>query len=61
MEHQTGEASYQSLVQEVTDLIQTKLPEYVVHAFLAAGFDTLQDIAAMAVSNSPTNSLSVIK
>ena len=61
MEHHTGEASYQSLVQEATDLMQKKLPEYVVHAFVAAGFDTLQDIAAMDVSDSPTNSLSVIE
>lgn len=41
--------------------MQTKLPEYVVCTFVAAGFDTLQDIAAMNVSNSPTNSLSVMK
>lgn len=46
---------------EVDKLLRDTLPEYVANCFLEAGFDTLDVIADMDVSNDPGNSIELIE
>ena len=53
--------SDESLVREAVTMMRRNLPEYVVNCFVAAGYDTLDIIAEMDVSDKPGNSLQVIE
>lgn len=52
---------YETQQKEALLLMQSKLPEYIVNCFVAAGFDTIGAIATMDVSENPENSLHVIE
>lgn len=53
--------SDESLVREAVTMMRRNLPEYIVNRFVAAGYDTLDIIAEMDVSDKPGNSLQVIE
>ena len=53
--------SDESLVREAVTMMRRNLPEYVVNRFVAAGYDALDIIAEMDVSDKPGNSLQVIE
>lgn len=55
------EISYESRKQVAIKIMRTKLPEYVVNCFVAAGFDTLDVIADMDTSGKPGNSLQLVE
>lgn len=46
---------------ELIALMRTKLPQYVVECFLVAGFDTIEVIIQMNISDGPYNSLDQIE
>ena len=43
------------------DFMKEKLPPYIVRCFLAAGFDSMDVIASMNISESASNSITVIE
>ena len=45
------------LTDEALHLMKSKLPQYVVNCFICAGFDTLEVISHMDVSNNAGNSI----
>jgi len=53
--------SDESLVREAVTMMRRNLPEYIVNRFVAAGYDTMDIIAEMDVSDKPGNSLQLIE
>ena len=49
------------LTQEALHFMKSKLSQYVVNCLIAAGFDTLEVISLMNVSNSTSNSIHEIE
>ena len=46
---------------DVLSLMRRRLPEYAVNCFLASGFDVLEVISAMDISDNPGNSIAKIE
>lgn len=61
MEHNSVINEYEAQQQKALLLMRSKLPEYIINCFVAAGFDTISAIATMDVSENPENSLHVIE
>ena len=59
--NQGGQPEPQPQSFNVVEFMKEKLPPYIVRCFLAAGFDTIEVIASMDVSENPENSISVIE
>ncbi|MDA8002571.1 MAG: hypothetical protein MPL62_14930 [Alphaproteobacteria bacterium] len=53
--------TYESRTTAAICIMQRKLPGYVVETFIAAGYDTLEAIANMNISNEAGNSLQLIE
>ena len=53
--------SDEALTREALTMMRMKLPEYIVNRFVAAGYDTLDVIAEMDMSDKPGNSLQLIE
>ena len=60
MEHESVIDKYEAQQTEALLLMRSKLPEYIINCFVAAGFDTIGAIATVDVSENPDNSMHVI-
>ena len=61
MEHESVIDNYEAQQTGALLLMHSKLPEYIINCFVAAGFHTIGAIPTMDVSENPHNTLHVIE
>lgn len=49
------------MVLDVVELMKANLPPYIVRCFLAAGYDTLEVISSMDITENKGNSIDIIE